>query len=183
MASTEHVLRARARRGYELGRLRTTVRDTWIIAPIVAIGGLHSSNLPLVLVAGILLFAIVTLLSWRGQSWASAVWPGYLAGAVPLLMPSLASAKAVCWIGGSCFSLCVLLCPLSGLVAGLGVGVLTTRQAEDRLPFLGAATLVAGLTGAIGCALAGLLGIGGMIAGGLLGLAPFYVTEEVRRGF
>jgi hypothetical protein len=63
----------------------------------------------------------------------------------------------------------------------LGVGVLTTRQAEDRPPFLGAAILVAGLTGAVGCALAGLLGIGGMIAGGLLGLAPFYVAEEVRR--
>jgi RNA polymerase sigma-70 factor (ECF subfamily) len=91
---------------------------------------------------------------------------------VSRVTPSLASAKAVCWIGGSSFSLCALLCPVSGLIAGLSLGVLATRHDEDRFPFVTAATLVAGLTGTIGCALAGVLGVAGMVAGGLLGLAP-----------
>ncbi len=181
MALTEDALLTRARRSYELGRLRATIRDSWVVAPIVAVGALRHSNLSLILAAGMMLFAITTLLSWRGQSWGRAVWPGYLAGAAPLLIPSLAPAKSVCWIGGSCWSLCVLLCPVSGLIAGLAVGVLATKQGEGRLPFLAATTLITGMTGAVGCALAGFLGITGMIAGGLLGLLPVYLMAQVRR--
>ncbi len=98
MALTEDALLTRARRSYELGRLRATIRDSWVVAPIV-----------------------------------------------------------------------------------LAVGVLATKQREGRLPFLAATTLITGMTGAVGCALAGFLGITGMIAGGLLGLLPVYLMAQVRR--
>src|SRR5262249_45994650 len=140
MVLTEDALGARARRTYELGRLRASIRDTWIVPPIIAVGVLRHSNLWLIFAAAVVLFAVTTALSWRGRSWGRAVWPGYLAGAVPLLLPTLTRAQSVCWIGGSCWRLCVLLCPVGGLLAGLAVGVLATRQEESRLPFLAATT-------------------------------------------
>ena len=180
MALTENALGARARSAYELGRLRSSIRDTWFVAPIIAVGVLRHSNLWLISAAAVVLFAVTTVLSWRGQLWGRAVWPGYLAGAVPLLLPTLTSAQSVCWIGGSCWRLCALLCPVSGLLAGLAVGILATRQHEGRLGFLAATTLVAAATGAIGCALAGLWGIAGMLAGGLLGVVPDYLGAQLR---
>ena len=180
MALTEDALGTRAWRVYELGRLRASIRDTWIVAPIVAVGVLRHSNLWLIFAAAVVLFAATTALSWRGQSWGRAVWPGYLAGAGPLLLPILTPAQSVCWVGGSCWRVCVLLCPVGGLLAGLAVGVLATRHEGGRLPFLTATTLVAAATGAIGCALAGLWGITGMLAGGLLGVVPVYLGAQLR---
>jgi hypothetical protein len=145
-----------------------------VVVLIAGLGVLRHSNGWLVLVAGVTLFAAATTLSWLGQSWGRAVWPGYLAGAVPLLIPGLPPQNAVCWIGGSCWSWCTLLCPISGLIAGIAVGTLATKQEDGRLSFLAAATLVAGATGVIGCAFAGFLGIMGMIVGGLVGLIPVY---------
>ena len=180
MVLTEDALEARARRAYQLGRVRASARDTWIVAPIATVGVLHHSNPWLIFGAAVVLFAAGTVLSWRGQSWGRAVWPGYLAGAVPLLLPTLTPAQSICWIGGSCWRLCVLLCPVGGLLAGLAVGVLAMRQEGRRLPFLAATTLVAAATGAIGCALAGLWGITGMLAGGLLGVVPVYLGAQLR---
>lgn len=182
MALTEDSLMIRARTSYELGRLRRTPGDTWAVALVVAVGALrHPSGWLIPIVLGAALLGLTTLMSWRGQSWCRAVWPGYLAGAVPLLIPSLAPTGAVCWIGGSCWSVCVLLCPLSGLIAGLAVAVLAMKQEEGRLPFLLGATVIAGTTGAVGCALAGMLGIVGMLAGGLLGLVPMYLGLRLRK--
>ena len=181
MALTENALGARARRAYEWGRLGASIRDTWIVAPIVAVGVLRHSNLWLILAAAVVLWTSSTALSWLGQTWGRAVWPGYLAGAVPLLLPTLTPAQSVCWIGGSCWRLCVLLCPVGGVVAGVAVGVLASRQEGHRLSFFAAATLVAAATGAIGCALAGLWGIAGMVAGGLVGAAPIYLGAQLRR--
>jgi len=180
MVLTEDALGARSRRAYELGRVRASARDTWMVAPIVAVGVLRHNNLWLIFAAAVVLFAAGTVLSWRGQSWGRAVWPGYLAGAVPLLLPTLTPAQSLCWIGGSCWRLCALLCPVSGLLAGLAIGVLATREHEGRLGFLAATTLVAAATGAIGCALAGLWGIAGMLAGGLLGVVPVYLGAQLR---
>ncbi len=180
MTLSENALGARARRAYEWGRLRASIRDTWIVAPIVTVGVLRHSNLWLIFAAAVVLFAVTTVLSWRGQWWGRAVWPGYLAGAAPLMLPTLTPGQSVCWIGGSCWRLCVLLCPVGGLLAGLAVGVLALRLEGGRLPFLAATTLVAAATGAIGCALAGLWGIAGMVAGSLLGMLPVYLGAQLR---
>jgi hypothetical protein len=181
MAWTEELLIAQAQRSYELGRLRRTVKDTWAVALVVAIGLLRHSNFLLTAAAAAVLFLVTTLFSWRGEGWSRAIWPGFAAGAVPLVVPSLASSKSVCWIAGSCWPVCSLLCPLSGLVAGLALGALASRQDTAKLPMLVGSTLVAALTGAIGCALAGTLGIAGMIVGGCLGFVPVYLGAKVAR--
>lgn len=181
MALSKDALLAQARTRYELGRLRRTTGDTWAVVPILAVGAVHRSNWGLILLVGVVLFALTTLFSWRGQGWGRAIWPGFLAGAVPLIVPSLAPANSVCWIGGSCWSLCTLLCPVSGLLSGLAVGILANQQEGRRVDFILAATLIAGVTGAVGCALAGALGIAGMLAGGLLGLLPVYLGIRIQR--
>jgi hypothetical protein len=180
MELTEDLLRRRARKQYELGRLRHTLQDAWPVVPIIALGALYHSNAALIVSVGAGLFALATIFSWLGQNWRQAIFPGFLAGAPPLLIPPLVPANAFCWIGGRCWVWCVLLCPLSGLIAGAVVGVLATRHQDRGLHFLAAVALIAGLTGALGCSVAGILGIVGMLAGGLLGLMPAYIRHQVQ---
>ncbi len=181
MVPTEAALIARARRSYELGRLRSSVRDSWAVIPIAAIGFLNRSQWPFVLAWGVFLFALVTAFSWRGLVWRRALWPGFVAGVFPLLGPSMAPMGSVCWIAGSCWPVCGLLCVASGFVAGAALGILAAGQTQDRARFILASGLIAGLTGAFGCALAGVAGVLGMIAGGLFGLLPAYFGLQLRR--
>jgi len=67
------------------------------------------------------------------------------------------------------------------LVAGLALGALASREDMGKLPMLVGSTLVAALTGAIGCALAGAMGIAGMIVGGCLGFVPVYFGTKIAR--
>src|SRR6266851_2169855 len=179
MAWTEELLMAQAQRSYELGRLHRTVKDSWAVALVVTVGLLRHSDF--LLTAAAVLFIATTLFSWRGEGWSRSIWPGFAAGAFPLVVPSLAPAKSVCWIAGSCWPVCSLLCPLSGLLAGLALGALASRQDMAKLPMLVGSTLVAALTGAIGCALAGAMGIAGMIVAGSLGFVPVYLGAKIAR--
>jgi hypothetical protein len=181
MALTEQRLLAQAQRRYELGRLRRTVKDSWAVALVVTVGFLRHSDFLLTAAVAAVLFIATTLFSWRGEGWGRAIWPGFATGALPLVIPSLAPAKSVCWIAGSCWQVCSLLCTLSGLVAGLALGALVSKEDTGKLPMLVGSTLVAGLTGAIGCALAGAMGIAGMVAGGCLGFVPVYLGSKIAR--
>ncbi|HXN40619.1 MAG TPA: hypothetical protein VN918_02435 [Myxococcaceae bacterium] len=179
MALTEDSLQARAVRAYEAGRLRHALLESWPVVPIIAIGIFQRASGVFVLVGGALLLALTTAFSWRGHTWRRAIWPGLLAGAPPLLIPRLAPANSVCWIGGSCWAWCVLLCPLSGLVAGLTLGMVASRHQGGGLKFLIGAASIAAATGAFGCSVAGAWGIMGMLAGGLLGLLPIQVRDQL----
>jgi len=140
MELTEDLLWRRARRQYELCRLRHTLQRSWPVVPIIAVGALYHSDTALIASAGAILFALATLFSWLGQTWGRAIFPGFLAGAPPLLIPRLVPANAFCWIGGRCWEWCMLLCPLSGLIAGWhALGKVTVRVltvAGAVLPFI-----------------------------------------------
>src|SRR5258708_24981142 len=151
MARTEERLLARAQQSYELGRLRRTVKDSWAVALVVTVGLLRHSDFLLTAAAAAVLFIATTLFSWRGEGWSRAIWPGFGAGALPLVIPSLAPAKSVCWIAWSCWPVCSLLCPLSGLIAVLALGALASREDSGKLPMLVGSTLVAGRTGGGRC--------------------------------
>ncbi len=179
MALTEDSLQAQAARMYEVGRLRHALLESWPVVPIIAIGVLQRSSGVFVLVGGAILLTLTTAFSWRGLIWRRAIWPGFLAGAPPLLIPRLAPANSVCWIGGSCWAWCVLLCPLSGLIAGLTLGMVASRYQGRGLQFLIGAASIAAATGAFGCSVAGAWGIMGMLAGGLLGWLPIQIRDQV----
>jgi hypothetical protein len=178
MALTEGALRELAVRRYELGRLRHSLQGSWPVVPVIAIGTLQGSNPLFIVSTGAMLLGLATAFSWRGQALGRAVWPGLLAGTPPLLVPRLASPHSLCWIGGTCWSYCALLCPLSGLIAGLALAMLAARHRERGFHFLTGAAVIAAITGAFGCSVAGALGILGMLGGGFLGLIPIHLRHQ-----
>jgi hypothetical protein len=129
---------------------------------------------------GAVLFVVATAFSWRGGPIAKGVVPGFIAGAVPLLLPlSLRSAGVVC-VGGSCVSICLLACFGGGIVAGAAIAFVAARLGEGQRPFFAAASTIAGLTGGLGCVLAGFGGIVGLAAGAAVAATPVLVLNRAR---
>ena len=80
MELTEDLLWRRARRRYELGRLRHTLQHSWPVVPIIAVGALYHSDAALIASAGVILFALATLfswLSWIARAWASRMFQAF----------------------------------------------------------------------------------------------------------
>jgi hypothetical protein len=117
----------------------------------------------------------------RGQVYGRALLPGLLAGSAPLVLPLVLRASGHCCIGGACWSLCMLGCVGGGLLAGIAIGVVAGGEEEDRGTFLLAATLVAGLSGVLGCAMAGLSGIAGMVIS-IAALTAVYGLQYAKSG-
>src|SRR5258708_13694974 len=130
MARTEERLLARAQQSYELGRLRRTVKDSWAVALVVTVGLLRHSDFLLTAAAAAVLFIATTLFSWRGEGWSRAIWPGFGAGALPLVLPHLPPPKPVSGTAGRARPVCYLLSPPSGLVAGRPLAALPASDAS-----------------------------------------------------
>jgi hypothetical protein len=177
MAWTEEILRRRARRAYELGRLRRALAGAWPAAPLTAVGlaGCGAATIP-TLLAGLLLAATLTACAQRGGGLARARVPGLLAGLVPLTL-TLAAPTLALALGDGCASTCRLLtgiCVAGGLVAGALLALVARGGA------LVAALAVAGLTGALGCGVLGLAGLAGVGGGLAVGAAPGLVRWATR---
>jgi hypothetical protein len=154
--------RRRARRAYELARLRDGVRAALPVIPLVAVSMLACRRPEFTLPAGIGLFAVTTWLRARGEVYARAIVPGFLSGAAPLALPLVLRTSGHCCIGGVCWSGCMLACVAGGLLAGVGAGFFAAAEHRSRGPFLASVLLVAGLVGVLGCVMAGLAGVAGM---------------------
>jgi hypothetical protein len=72
------------------------------------------------------------------------------------------------------------ICILGGLAGGVALGLFAPRPREARGVPLFAASLIAGLAGAVGCLLYGLIGVGGMAVGLLAGAVPVLATRAAR---
>lgn len=180
MAPTETIAHRRnqVRRAYELGRVRQGLVAAVPVVVMVALSLLVCRRPALTLGAGAVLFVLAVALRARGQVYGRALIPGLLAGSAPLILPLLLRASGHCCIGGACWSLCMLGCVGGGLLAGIAIGVTAAAQAEERGAFLITATLVAGLAGVLGCAMAGTSGIAGMVIA--IAAAPLPVTLATR---
>jgi hypothetical protein len=161
-SSDTAALRSRARGAYERSRLGLGVRAALPVLPMAALSLLVCERPALTLACGGLLFVLAVALRARGGSYGRALVPGLLAGSAPLILPLVLRASGHCCIGGACWSLCMLGCTLGGLVAGVAIGVAAAMERDQRGAFLLSATLVAGLAGVLGCAMAGASGIAGM---------------------
>lgn len=150
--------RARARRAYELGRLRSAAWTALAVAPFVACALLASDDRASVSVLGAALYALAAALFFRGQVYGSAVGAGLVAGAAPMLAPLLFRKSGHCCIGGACWSGCMIACFAGGLAAGLVIGWLAAKRPDRSARFWLAAASVATLTGSLGCAVSGLAG-------------------------
>jgi hypothetical protein len=155
-------VQSRARLAYERSRLVLGARAALPVVPMVALSLIVGEKPGLALGAGAALFLVALGLRARGQAYSRALVPGLLAGSAPLILPLVLRASGHCCIGGACWSMCMLGCTLGGFFAGVAIGVTAASEREDRGVFLLSATLVAGLAGVLGCAMAGASGIAGM---------------------
>ena len=172
MAVPEAVLSARARRAYEVGRLRTALPAVAFAVPMVALSVALCGRPTASAGGGIALVAALLAAAWRGQPFARGARAGLLGGLGPLLLP-MATCFHLC-AGGVC-----LLAPTACVVAALLGGAALGLYARHRIPggpdaggYLLAALGVAALVGSLGCVIAGVSGIVGMVVGLVIGTVP-----------
>jgi len=177
MATNEAALEVRARRAYELGRLRAALR----VAPLVvaaaaaAIACGRPLSLTLALASALLLVCVAA--SYTGGAQGRAVMPGLMAGAAPFAMPLLLATVGGACFGPACLLLCLPACIVGGALAGAVIARIAARQMDDAW-FVGSALAVAALTGALGCTVAGAVGVLGMLAGTVAVGAPVLVAAR-----
>jgi hypothetical protein len=169
--------RQRARRAYEWGRLRHAAVKAWPALLLTAVSWwlCHEPGLSTVIGAG--LFALATGLVWYGRIAAQAASAGLKAGMAAFAVP----VAAFHWCSApDCTTLTAMLIINGG--CGLGVGLLlsfeSTRLLTHRNVFLLFASVVAALSGMLGCVLFGPMGLAGMAAGVLLSTAPVAIYRR-----
>ena len=180
MAIESTLLREKARRAYELSRLRHALAlsiPTLLVGAMVA-ALVHEVSVPLIL--GLLLYLASVTLLWWGRGPGRSVLPGVVYGLLPLTGSVIAKLHRHVCMGFSCYSTCMLYCLSGGVIAGLLVARLALRSQTPSAVFLSAAA-TALLTGAIGGSCVGVHGVVGMVLGFGLGAAPLAWRAMARR--
>jgi hypothetical protein len=179
MATDADPLKARARRVYELGRLRGALGwsiPALLLAALVAFV-LRQTSIPLAV--GVTLYAASAGLLWWGRTPGRGVLPGLVFGLVPLGAALLSSSHGHTCIGPACFHVCTVACFAGGLVAGLLTARVAARSPNPMALFLSAAS-VAFLTGVIGGACMGVYPVIGMGVAIALGVLPVALRSRPR---
>ena len=171
METDANVLKQRARRQYEVGRLRGALG--WSIPALVlaALVALLMGQMSMPLVIGLVLYAASVGLLWWGRAPGRGVLPGLVYGLLPLGAALIANAHGHSCIGFACFRMCTLICFGGGLAAGLLIARLAVRSPNPSALFLSAAS-VAFLTGIIGGACMGIYPVIGMAIAIIAGFVP-----------
>lgn len=162
-------LEKRARIKYEWSRLRRAIVG---FTPVLFVVGVAACITPRPMSAvffGATMFCAGVAILWYGQELRRAVLPGVAAGAIPLVVALCANQIGHVCTGGACLNLCMPACGAGGIVAGLALALLG-HQSTRRLPYLAAGSVLALLTGAMGCACIGYYGLFGLTAGFGIGL-------------
>lgn len=157
-------LERRARRGYELARVRRAFVGVAPVLLIAACAGFVGHQWVAVLVVAAALFLTGVVVLWYGHGLPRAFVPGVAAGIVPLTFALCAKHIGHVCTGSSCMSVCLPMCAAGGLLAGLIVarfGV-TERRGIGYWVTASALTL---LTGTMGCTCVGYAGIAGLALG------------------
>lgn len=161
--------RRRARLMYEWARLRRALVGFAPALLVVALAAFITPRPASALLFGGALFCAGVALLWYGHDLHRAVLPGVLAGVVPLAVALCANQVGHVCTGASCVSLCLPACAGGGLIAGITVSVIGHRRKLGG-GFWIAGSVVALLTGAMGCACIGYAGLFGLLAGYGFGL-------------
>jgi hypothetical protein len=177
MASTDlAALERRARRGYEVGRVRQALLGVLPLLFIVPVAACMTHRPAATVVLGMGAFALSAIMLWYGRDPQKAVLPGVAAGLVPLTMALCANQMHYCGPDG-CTSLCIPACTVGGVLAGLVVAWAGRKRRAGPWYWLSAASLAL-LTGAMGCSCIGYGGIVGLAAGFAAGLVPILLSRR-----
>jgi hypothetical protein len=170
MLLTEQALQSRARRAYELARLR---RATGAALPLLLLAAVSAAlsarpGLSMAVGAGLVTWGIASL--WVGGGIERALVPGLVAGLAPLLLVTCASRVDHVCLGAACRSVCLAASLTGGSAAGLFVGRWAAQKGASLAMAAGAAGSAL-LTGSLACSCIGLLGLAAL-GGTFLATAP-----------
>ena len=152
---------SRARRAYELGRVRLGVVAGAYIVPIAAFSLLAGADWPVTGAFAALLAISIGTMVWHGRSIARGVGPGLVTGVTASLIP-IAVRGGHCCSGPDCAGICLAMCIVAGTLGGAWLGVRAASEQEGRAGFVFGAVVSAGLAGSMGCAAMGLTGMVGI---------------------
>jgi len=172
MAVPEAALSARARRAYEMGRLRSALPAVALVVPMVGLSLALCDRMAASAGCGLALVAVLLAAAWQGRAHARGARAGLVAGLGPLLLP-MATGFHLC-AGGVCL-LAPTACIVAALVAGAALGLHARRHipaSPDAGGYVVTALGVAALVGSLGCVIAGVSGIVGMVIGLAIGTVP-----------
>lgn len=171
MASNLAQIERRLRRKYEWTRLRRALLGFAPVLLLVAAATCLTHRPSSAMGFGGALFAFGVVALWYGRGVQRAVLPGLALGLIPLVLALCANHMHHMCTSSFCLSACVPACASGGLIAGIGTALVGHRERQG-LRFWVAASLIALLTGAMGCSCVGFGGIAGMTIGFGLGLLP-----------
>lgn len=160
----------RARWAYERGRLRLAFFGVVPIILIVMIASLLTHGPISTPSFGLIAVTLSAAMLWYGRDPQKAVLPGVAAGLIPLVFALSSSHLHGCGANG-CNTLCLPACSLGGLIAGLFVAWVGNRL-KAGMGFWLSSSLLALLTGAMGCTCVGNSGIVGLGLGFSAGMTP-----------
>ena len=169
-------LEQRVRFKYEWSRARRAIAGFAPALAVIAMATLLGKRPGFTLAIGATMFVFGSGLLWYGRNLRRAVLPGFIAGVVPLTLALCANHFGHACTGEQCVSLCLPACITGGLVAGLAVAA-AGHRGRHGLSFWVAASGLALLTGAMGCACIGYSGIAGLALGFGAGLVPGLVQR------
>ena len=161
----------RARIRYEMGRMRRALVGFAPVLIIVAVAAVFAKRPSSTVAFGVATFAVGVVLLWYGRDLKRAVLPGLAAGIVPLVLVLCANHVGHVCMGDDCTMLCIPACAVGGVAAGLAVAAVGVQR-RSGAGFWVAASSIALLTGAMGCACVGYAGLAGLAVGFAVGLVP-----------
>jgi hypothetical protein len=175
MAFTPEVFRRRARRAYELGRLRLSLPWAVLTGSVGLLGTLVTGGVVFGVTMSLVACAAAITCVWYGRHVGRGVWPGIWVGSVAMLL------ALVAWVcvgrGGNSFFECRLPCVLAGLIVTGGAVYHRRRGAAPRealLTLVGTVAIATPLA-LIACHGVGVGGVVGLVAGLALGSAPVFL--------
>ena len=157
------LLRVHAKRSFETGRLLVAARVGIVVVPLGAICARETGAYARCTVVAALLVTMAIVVRWRQWRGIRAVDAGLLTGIIPMAAALLLCRFATEWPARAALGICAG----TGFVAGMLAARSTLAVLNAEWPEWASASLVAGLTAALGC-----VGIGfGTAAGAAMGVA------------
>jgi hypothetical protein len=170
---TADTLHARALRSYERGRLTIAARAALLVILLTAICARETEAYTRCAAIGVLLLVATIGVRWRQWRGIRAANAGLLTGVLPMTAALVLCRFAAAWPPEAA----IATCTSAGLIAGALAVRATMEPLDADWPEWVAASLIAGLTAALGC-----IGIGfGTAIGGGLGVAAGAVVATRSR--
>jgi hypothetical protein len=157
------LLRTRAKRSFESGRLLVAARVGIVVVPLGAICARATGAYGRCTAVAVLLVTMAIMVRWRQWRGIRAVDAGLLTGILPMAAALVLCRFATGWPTRAALGICAG----TGFLAGMLAARSTLAVVDAEWPEWASASLVAGLTAALGC-----VGIGfGTAAGAAIGVA------------